>query len=229
MHKRELIYLLPWFFLYEHKLEIRLINNLQFVWPKCLGQSRVRNDHSQLSAGWVSYVKFLYWQLIYYILIGLEQQRPSWLNQVDYTNFQVGVPSFPAYLLSSFTSLCPLKSWWRWGGYLNTLWKLHRDKPLSSCVYEVYRRPAQWEQKVPWRDVAHGQSTSFIFLLLCLLGLRGVHVLRWCNAAWTNQELDVGQDNKEGWTQGHIKGNMKLCVCLCVSCAVIDLCVRSGS
>lgn len=47
--------------------------------------------------------------------------------------------------------------------------------------------------------------------------------LRWCNAAWTSQELDVGQDNKEGWTQSHIKGDMKLCVWAALSLTYVSV------
>ena len=80
-------------------------------------------------------------------------------------------------------------------------------------------------------EMLHRASPLPLFSFYCVCwGSEGFMLsgLRWCNAAWTSQELDVGQDNKEGWTQSHIKGDMKLCGCLCVSCAIVDICVSWG-
>lgn len=49
-----------------------------------------------------------------------------------------------------------------------------------------------------------GPLPLFSFYCVCW-GSEGFMLsgLRWCNAAWTSQELDVGQDNKEPHQRGH--------------------------
>lgn len=69
-----------------------------------------------------------------------------------------------------------------------------------------------------------GPLPLFSFYCVCW-GSEGFMLsgLRWCNAAWTSQELDVGQDNKEGWTQSHIKGDMKLRVWAALSLTYVSV------
>lgn len=94
------------------------------------------------------------------------------------------------------------------------------DKWLSSCIYKLCQQAsavgAEW--KVPWGHVAEGQSTSFIFLNCVVLCRRVIWSgLSWCNTARASQELHIGQGNKEGWTQSHIKDNTVFCSCLHMS------------